>query len=201
MLFLLQACSDSGKIYLYGEFYYGMPIEEVRESTDSTECADNYNDLCRRNQVPFFRESWYQRFIFLRNRLVGVQLAHLEPEKVRQLIDKWLDSGYHYIPVAIRSGGKELDLYAEIRISGKEGARKAVHDFTRETAQDSQTSYLYLDFERREKMLNKFYSFQTILANAPRDLLGIEESVDDHMITITFKAPVAEWQDKGSPRR
>ena len=201
LLFFLQACTeDANRIYLYGQFYYGMPIKEVLNETQSTECSDNFNHLCRRNLVPFFKESWYQRFIFSKDRLVGVQLTHTDPKKVRGLIDGWLDSGYRYIPVAIKSAGRELDLYAEIRISGKEGARKAVQEFSRETARDLHNDYIYLDLDRRENLLNKMYSYQMILNSGPRDLIGIEESVDDKYISITFIAPVAEWQDKGSPK-
>ncbi|MBQ9536478.1 MAG: hypothetical protein IJU79_01660 [Desulfovibrionaceae bacterium] len=175
-------------------------MTEVQELAQVSPCQDNPQQLCRINSIPFFRESWYQRFIFRRGLLIGVQLAHLETPEVHSLIDKWLDSGYRYIPVAITSAGQELDLFAEIKLSGKEGARKAVNNFVRRTAADLNTTYLYLDLDDREHLLDNYYSFYTILAQAPRDLIGIEEVVRDKYLTITFIAPVAEWQDKGQPR-
>ena len=201
VLFSLTGCEQETRIYLYGQFYYGMTYEDVQQETQSTYCADDLNQLCRPNLVPFFRESWQQRFYFRRDRLIAVELTHHDLEKARPLVDSWLDSGYRYLPVSISSAGQELDLFAEIRRYGKEGARQAVHAFTRATAQDRETTYLYLDLDRREDLLNSMNSLAMIFATAPRDLVGIEETVNEHAISIRFCAPIAEWQDRRMQKR
>ncbi|MBQ7586177.1 MAG: hypothetical protein IJU40_08035 [Desulfovibrionaceae bacterium] len=197
---LLQACEDDKRIYLYDQFYYAMPRAEVEELAIVSPCQDKPSTLCRHNPVPFFRESWYQRFIFRKDRLVGVQLIHLDPKKASKLVDSWLDAGYRYMPVALISAGQELDLFAEIKVAGKEAARQAVERFVRQTANDRESIFLYLDLDKREDLLDSYYNFHTILANAPRDIIGIEESIDEKYLTINFIAPVAEWQDRGDPR-
>ncbi|MBQ7739287.1 MAG: hypothetical protein IJT59_06515 [Desulfovibrionaceae bacterium] len=196
LIFFLQACGDDEKIILYDQYYYGMTRAQVEDLATVTACRDNPYDLCRENAIPFFREIWYERFIFRQDRLVCVQLIHTEPKKAAKLINSWLDSGYRYMPVAINSDGKELDLFAEIKYSGKEGARQAVHNFTRATARDPETTYLYLDLVGREEILNNYSSFHDILANAPRDIIGIEQTVKDKYLIINFIAPMAEWQDR-----
>ncbi|MBR4741434.1 MAG: hypothetical protein IK079_00855 [Desulfovibrio sp.] len=196
----LQSCNEGERIYLYDQFYYAQPLQEIKKLTSAEYCRDDRTSLCRKNPVPFFRASWYQRFLFRQERLVGVQLIHLDPDKARKLIDPWLDGGYHYLPVAIRSAGKELDLFAEIKTVGKEGARKAVNAFSRATATDQESTYIYVDLTRREHILDSMFSFHTILASGPRDLLGIEEKVNNKMLSINFFAPVAEWQDQGWPK-
>lgn len=197
VLLFLQACDDDQKqIYLYDQYYYGMTKDQVRELATVSPCQDNLNDLCRHNTVPFFRETWYERFLFRHDRLVGVQLAHTDQKKATKLINSWLDSGYRYMPVAVISAGQELDLFAEIKFAGKEGARQAVNRFTKATARDLQTTYLYLDLTGREEILNQFSSFHDILARAPRDIIGIEQIVNERFVIINFIAPIAEWQDR-----
>ena len=201
LVFCSAACeSEPTKIVLFDQYYYGMPFKEVQERSQSVYCKDNLDNLCRPNPVPFFKESWYQRFLFRRERLIAVQLISQTPDKVQPLINNWLDSGYRFMPVSMTSGGKQLDLLAAIKTSGKEGARKAVHSFTRATAQDLQTVYLYLDVLGKEDVLNAFPSFRALLKSGPRDIVGIEQMVNEKEIIVSFIAPIAEWQDKGVPR-
>ena len=201
-LTFVSACDeDKQEIYLYDQYYYGMTREQVKKLATVSPCQDNMNQLCRHNLVPFFRTTWHQRFIFKHDRLVGVQLAHTDPDKASKLINSWLDSGYRYLPVAIISDGKELDLFAEIKFSGKEGARQAVLNFTRATAQDRESTYLYLDLDGREDVLNNYRSFHDILSYAPRDIVGIEQIVNEKFVIINFIAPIAEWQDRARRNR
>ena len=201
LLLLCAACDDtSNKIILYDQFYYGMPYKEVEQVAQAVTCKDSIDNLCRPNPVPFFREAWYQRFLFRHDRLYAVQLIHTSPKKVTKLINTWLDSGYRYLPVAIISGGQQLDLFAVMKRTSKEGARKAVNDFTKMTAKDLQSKYLYLDLTGRESCLNSMDSFASILRQGPRDIIDIEQTVNDKEMIIAFTAPIAEWQDKGVPR-
>ncbi|MCR4666495.1 MAG: hypothetical protein K5657_04275 [Desulfovibrio sp.] len=201
VLLFLSSCDEAPKkIYLYGDFYYGMSHREVQKMTNAVSCKDSFDNLCRPNPVPFFQKAWYQRFLFRQNRLYAVQMIHTEPNKVDKIINTWLDSGYRYLPVAILSGGKQLDLFAVMKRSTREVARKAVNDFTRMTAKDLQSKYIYLDLTGREDCLNAMDSLSTILRKAPRDIIGIEQTVNDKELIIGFTAPIAEWQDKGIPR-
>ncbi|MBO4336303.1 MAG: hypothetical protein J5846_10840 [Desulfovibrio sp.] len=198
---LVTACEkEKPKIMLFEQYYYGMPFKDVQTLSKATYCQDTFDSLCRPNPVTFFRESWYQRFLFKRERLVAVQLINRKPEQARKLIDTWLDTGFRFMPVSITSGGKQLDLFAAIKSTGKEGARKAVYNFTRATAADLEMVYLYLDLQGKENALNSFGNLSSIFNKGPRDLVGIEERVNDKEIVVSFIAPIADWQDRGSPR-
>ncbi|MBQ7618129.1 MAG: hypothetical protein IJS50_04575 [Desulfovibrio sp.] len=201
LLLLTCACDgDSAQINLFDQYYYGMSFKDVQERSQAVYCKDNLDSLCRPNPVPFFRESWYQRFLFRRDRLYAVQLISQSPDKVQPIINGWLDAGYRFLPVAITSGGKQLDLFAAIKVAGKEGARKAVNSFTKATAQDLQCVYLYLDLLDHENSLDSFKSFREILRKGPRQLVGIEQMVDEKEMVLSFIAPIAEYQDKGLPK-
>ncbi|MCR5814974.1 MAG: hypothetical protein K6G15_10870 [Desulfovibrio sp.] len=198
---LLTACEkEKPKIMLFEQYYYGMPFKEVQAQSQATYCRDSFDSLCRPNTVTFFRESWYQRFLFKRERLVAVQLISRKPAQTRKTIDNWLDTGFRFMPVSITSGGKQLDLFAAIRSTGKEGARKAVYNFTRATAADLEMVYLYLDLQGKENALNSFSNLSAIFNKGPREIVGIEEKVNDKEIVISFIAPIADWQDRGIPR-
>ena len=198
---LLCACEEEKpKIMLFEQYYYGMPFKEVQARSQAAYCRDSFDSLCRPNPVTFFRESWYQRFLFKRERLVAVQLISRKPDTSRKLIDTWLDTGFRFMPVSITSGGKQLDLFAALKATGKEGARKAVHNFTRATAADLEMIYLYLDLQGKENALNNFNNLSGIFNRGPRDIVAIEEKVNDKEIIVSFIAPIADWQDRGNPR-
>ena len=200
-LLLRCACQDeSKKIRLFEDFYYGMSYQDVLDACDATECADRMDSLCRRNPIIFFREIWYQRFNFRRNRLISIDIINLTPAKVAPIINGWLDSGRRFVPVLLSSGGKQLDVFAAMKQAGKEGARRAIWDFYRATSQDLNTDYLYLDLQNREDCLDSMNSYTAILRYGPRDLVGVEQITTDTMCTLTFTAPIAEWQDKGIPQ-
>ncbi len=201
LILLVTACeSNAPKIALFDDFYYGMSHKDVQKKSLAVECANSLDSLCRPTPVPFFKVSWYQRFNFRRNKLISVELISLDPKTTSQLVNGWLDSGYRYVPVLMTSGGRKLDIFAAMQASGKEGARKAVHAFLRETASDLENTYLYLDLDKHEDSLRGLNSYQAILRNAPRDIIGIEQTVNDKECILTFKAPIAEWLDKGEPR-
>lgn len=201
LLLFVAACeSKASKIELYDSFYYGMSYKDVQKQSLAVECANSLDSLCRPTPVPFFKVAWYQRFNFRRNKLISIDLISLDPEKTSQLVNGWLDSGYRYVPVLMTSGGKRLDILAAMRTAGKEGARRAVHAFLRETASDLENTYLYLDLENHEESLKGLHSYQAVLQNAPRDIIGIEQTVNDKECILTFRAPIAEWQDKGEPK-
>ncbi|MBQ7608959.1 MAG: hypothetical protein IJU76_13485 [Desulfovibrionaceae bacterium] len=201
LLLLAAACeSDAPKIELYDGYYYGMSYKDVRARSLAVECDNSLDSLCRPTPVPFFKVSWYQRFNFRSDRLLSIDLISLEPKKTSPLINGWLDSGYRFVPVLMTSGGKQLDIYAAMVREGKEGARRAVHAFLRSTAQDLENTYLYIDFQDHEEQLKGLHSYQAILNYAPRDILGVEQTVNDTECILTFRAPIAEWQDKGAPK-
>lgn len=201
LLLLVVACENKPtRIKLYDAFYYGMTYQDVQKKSLAVECANNLDSLCRPTPIPFFKVAWYQRFNFRRNKLISVDLISLDPKKTSLLVNGWLDSGYRYVPVIMESDGKRLDILAAMRTAGREGARRAVHAFMRETASDLENSYLYLDLDEHEESLKGLNNYQAVLQHAPRDIVGIEQKINDKECILTFKAPIAEWQDKGEPR-
>lgn len=201
IFFLCSGCEDEQtRIDLFDGYFYGMPYSDVKERSRAVECANDPANLCRPTPVSFFKEAWYQRFIFKEKRLLAVEIINLKPETIEPIINPWLDSGYRFIPVLIKSGGLQLDLFAAMRSAGKEGARRAVLEFNKATASDLQNEYLYFDLQDREHCLDAMNSYGAILHYGPRDLIGISETMNEKEFILSFHAPVAEWQDRGVPR-
>ena len=196
---LLCACDGGGQIELFEGFTYGMTVSEVKQKADVFPCPDDRLMLCRRSAAALFKTSWEQRFLFSSERLVAVRLITKETPKIRDDVNKWLDSGYRYMPVLIMSGGAKLDVLATLRAQGREGTREAIRQFARRTARDDKTTYLYLDFDKRENLLNDAASYAALAAHAPRDLRGIEQTVEDEFLCLTFLAPIARAQDGAIP--
>ena len=196
---LLCACDSGGQIELFEGFTYGMSVNEVRKKADVSPCPDDRRMLCRRSPAALFKTSWEQRFVFSAERLVAVRLITKETPKIRDDVNKWLDSGYRYMPVLIMSGGAKFDVLATLKTQGREGTREAIRQFARRTARDDKTTYLYLDFDKRENLLNDAQSYAALVAHAPRDLRGIEQTVEDECLCLTFLAPIARAQDGAIP--
>ena len=196
---LLCACDGGGTIELFEGFTYGMPVNEVMRKAEVFPCPDDRRMLCRRSPAALFKTSWEQRFLFSSERLVAVRLITKETPKIRDDVNKWLDSGYRYMPVLIMSGGAKLDVLATLKAQGREGTREAIRQFARRTARDDKTTYLYLDFDKRENLLNDAASYADLAAHAPRDLRGIEQTVEDEILCLTFIAPIARAQDGAIP--
>lgn len=180
------------KITLSYGYDYGMPRAEVARKAVADTCPDDPDSLCRRQPASLFKIQWEQRFRFRKDRLVAVELKHRNTKEVQTLIDKWLDSGYRYMPTLVKCEGRELDILAMVKQYGRDTTRQAVQQFLKGTPLNATTTYIYGDFERKQALLTGAKNHATVLARAPRDFILIEESVNEESITLTFTAPAAD---------
>ena len=195
---LLVACSEQPpaskkeKITLLYGFDYGMSRAEVAKSAGADRCSDDLDSLCRREPASFFKYQWDQRFHFRKDKLAAVELRRKNSKDVQTTINKWLDSGYRFMPTLLQSDGRELDILAMVKQYGKDATRQIIQDFLKGTPLNATTTYIYGDFERKQALLTGAKTHATVLARAPRDFILIEESVSEDSITLVFRAPAAE---------
>lgn len=196
MLLVLSACSEKPtqkkeNITLLFGFDYGMSRAEVAKRANADRCTDDLDSLCRQ-ATSLFKYQWEQRFHFGKdNKLVSVELRRANSKEVQATINKWLDSGYRFMPLLVKSDGREIDILAMVKQYGRDVTRQAIQDFLKSTPLDATTTYIYGDFERKQALLTGAQSYAVVLARAPRDFILIEESVSEDNITLLFRAPSA----------
>lgn len=198
LLSLIAGCSEQPperkkeRITLLFGFDYGMSRAEVAKSAGAGRCSDDLDSLCRREPASFFKYQWDQRFYFQRDKLVAVELRRNNSKDVQTTVNKWLDSGYRFMPTLVKSDGREMDILALVKQYGRDVTRQAVQDFLKSTPLDATTTYIYGDFDRKQALLTGAKNHATVLARAPRDFILIEESVNEETISLIFRAPAAE---------
>ncbi len=193
----LPACSDKPapkkeRITLLYGFDYGMSRAEIARSAGADRCSDDLDSLCSRQPASFFKYQWDQRFHFRNDKLVAVEIRRKNSKDVQTTINKWLDSGYRFMPTLVQSNGQEMDILALVKQYGRDVTRQAIQDFLKSTPLDATTTYVYGDFDRKQALLTGAKNHATVLARAPRDFILIEESVNEETITLIFRAPAAE---------
>lgn len=190
----LAACSGGSEeqITLLTGYDFGMRKSDVASRAGAATCPDDAERLCRRQPTMLFKIYWEQRFRFKNDKLVAVELRHSNSKEVQATIDGWLDGGYRYMPMLVKSEGQELDILAALRQYGKDVTRQAVRQFVKAMPLTATTTYIYGDFKRKNHLLTNARSHADLMARAPRDFILIEESVSDDAISLTFRAPVAE---------
>lgn len=187
-----QPARKKEKITLLYGFDYGMSRTEVAKRAGAGRCTDDLDSFCSRQPASFFKYQWDQRFHFRNDKLVAVELRRNNSKDVQTTVNKWLDSGYRFMPTLVKSDGREMDILALVKQYGRDVARQAIQDFLKSTPLDATTTYIYGDFDRKQALLTGSANHATVLARAPRDFILIEESVNEESITLIFRAPAAE---------
>lgn len=190
--------SAQEKVTLHGDYYYGMPVQEVTQLSRAGKCDDEDLEGCLcRASVDFAGEKWEQIFQIYKDKLVKVVFLKKDSDSTfSTLTKKMADDGYRV--VYAENDDDELDMFAlNARDAG--AAQSTLSKFM---AQPGDAEYLFLKADAIKSITaaQKVDNFVALMTNAPVSVQAVEIIREDSQIMVVFSAPIALNEDtKNSP--
>ena len=190
--------SAQEKVTLYGDYYYGMSVQEVTQLSEAGKCDDEDLEGCLcRASVDFAGEKWEQIFQIYKDRLVKVVFLKKDGDRTfTTLAQKMADDGYRV--VYAENDDDELDMFA-LNAQDAGAAQSMLSKFM---AQPGDAEYMFLkaDAVTNITAARKVDNFVALVTNAPASLQAVEIIREDSQIMVVFSAPIALNEDtKNSP--
>ena len=190
--------SAQEKVTLYGDYYYGMSVQEVTQLSEAGKCDDEDLEGCLcRASVDFAGEKWEQIFQIYKDRLVKVVFLKKDGDRTfTTLAQKMADDGYRV--VYAENDDDELDMFA-LNAQDAGAAQSMLSKFMAQSG-DAEYMFLKADAETNITAARKVDNFVALMTDAPASLQAVEIIREDSQIMVVFSAPIALNEDtKNSP--